>query len=269
MKEDGDTLTVIGYDSKLPEFLPLWAHVNGADILSADGRTAQLDDPKVVEALEWANSIYDQQGGFPKVKAVRDSANFFGDTNQFATDALGAFPMEQWYVDTLSDVSPDAPMAFTTVKTHDGEPTAYLTGSAWAIPKGSKNAGEACRFAKEMTSVEGWVAMAEARAEARAADGKAFTGLLTSNKLADEKIQPMVDGQPEPYATGGKVSFESYANAFALPANPDDYNFRTTWQDAVNKVLNGEATAEEALDAAQATAQESLDAAWAKWDEKK
>src|SRR5690606_20117700 len=47
-KSEGGKLTVIGVDSKLPEFLPLWAKANGADLLSEDGRTANLDDPKVV-----------------------------------------------------------------------------------------------------------------------------------------------------------------------------------------------------------------------------
>lgn len=46
----GGKLSVIGYDTKLPEFLPLWAHSNGMDLLSADGRKAQLNDPKVVQA---------------------------------------------------------------------------------------------------------------------------------------------------------------------------------------------------------------------------
>jgi len=46
-RQDGGDLAVIGYDSKLPEFLPLWARVNGVDLLSEDARTAQLDDPKV------------------------------------------------------------------------------------------------------------------------------------------------------------------------------------------------------------------------------
>ena len=48
----GGSIDVIGYDSKLPEFLRLWAKVGGADLLSEDGRTAQLDDPAVLEALK-------------------------------------------------------------------------------------------------------------------------------------------------------------------------------------------------------------------------
>lgn len=89
---DGRKLSVIGYDSKLPEFFPLWAKANGVDLLSADGREANLDDPGAIEALEWAVSIYDAQGGFGDVKAYRDSADFFGEGNQFATDVLGAMP---------------------------------------------------------------------------------------------------------------------------------------------------------------------------------
>ena len=50
---DGDDLIRIGFDPKLPEFLPLWAQANGVGLLSDDGRTAQLDDPAVIEALEF------------------------------------------------------------------------------------------------------------------------------------------------------------------------------------------------------------------------
>src|SRR3954451_2617711 len=117
----GGKLSVIGFDSKLPEFLPLWAKAKGVDLLSADGRTAQLDDPAVVDALKFAVGIYDDQGGFAKVKAFRDSADFFGEGNQFAVGTLGAMPMEQWYVNVLNDVSPDATMAFDTVRGSGGE----------------------------------------------------------------------------------------------------------------------------------------------------
>ena len=65
-KEEGGKVSVIGFDSKLPEFLPLWAKANGVDLISEDGRTAQLDDPAVLEALTWAVSIYDAQGGFAR-----------------------------------------------------------------------------------------------------------------------------------------------------------------------------------------------------------
>ena len=121
-KVDGGKVSVIGVDSKLPEFLPLWVAGAGGALISDDGKTAQLDSPEAVDALTWAVGIYEDQGGFSAVKAFRDSADFFGEGNQFATNTLGAMPMEQWYINVLNDVSPDAPMAFDTVR---------VVGSAW------------------------------------------------------------------------------------------------------------------------------------------
>src|SRR4029453_10053424 len=151
----------------------------GGSLLSEDGKTAKLDSPEAVEALTWGVGIYDDQGGFSAVKAFRDSADFFGEGNQFATNTLGAMPMEQWYINVLNDVSPDAPMAFDTVRGTDGEPIAFATGSAWAIPSGSDNPEAACRWARAMTSMDAWRAAAEARLSAREGGGKRFTGTLS------------------------------------------------------------------------------------------
>ncbi|MBB5787289.1 extracellular solute-binding protein [Jiangella mangrovi] len=266
----GNSVSVIGYDSKLPEFLPLWAKANGADLLSEDGRTAQLDDPKVVEALEWAVGIYDAQGGFGTVKAFRDSADFFGAGNQFATNVLGAMPMEQWYVNVVNDVSPDAPMAYDTVRDREGEPLAYASGSAWAIPDNSSNPEAACRFIKTMTQTDSWIAAAQARVDLREADGKPFTGLLTGNAEADQEIQDqfVTPSGDEKWDAAVQATYDANEHTFTLPANPADAEFKTAWQDAVNRVLNGQQEPADALAQAQEEAQSALDEAWATWDEK-
>ncbi|MEJ3403850.1 ABC transporter substrate-binding protein [Rathayibacter sp. YIM 133350] len=264
-KTGGGTVSVIGYDSKLPEFFPLWAHANGVDILSDDGKKSHLDDPKAVEALKWAVSIYNDQGGFSAVKAFRDSADFFGSGNQFATSTLGAMPMEQWYVNVLNDVSPDAPLAFDTVRDRQGDPLAYSSGSAWAVPAGSKNAASACAFAGDMVSVDSWMAAAENRQKTREADGKPFTGILTGNAVADDKIQDLVgNSAPEPWKSAIDAMYEANSHSFSLPANPADAEFTTIWQDAVNAVLTNGDDPKTSLEAAQKKAQKALDDAWAK-----
>jgi multiple sugar transport system substrate-binding protein len=269
MKMQGGNLATIGYDSKLPEFLPLWAKANGADLISEDGRTAQLDDPAVVEALEFAVSVYDAQGGFGEVKALRDSADFFGDGNQFASGTLGAMPMEQWYVNVLNDVSPDAPMAFDTVRDLQGEPIAWASGSAWAIPKGSPDPEAACRMARVMTETDSWMAAAEERASMRKEDGGLFTGILTANEDADEQIREMAptDGDSA-WSQAVAAMYEANDHTFAMPANPAGDEFEQAWQDEVNKVLTGDKEPADALADAQQAAQDALDEAWATWDEK-
>ncbi|SBS72088.1 ABC transporter substrate-binding protein [uncultured Microbacterium sp.] len=262
--EASGKLSVIGVDSKLPEFLPLWAMANGAALISDDGKTAQLDDPAVLEALEWAVGIYDSQGGFSAVKAYRDSADFFGEGNQFATDVLGAMPMEQWYVNVLNDVSPDAPVTFDTVRDRNGEPLAYASGSAWVIPAGAENPAAACRFARVMTSLDAWEAAANARLEARNEEGKAFTGILTGNAEADSMIREMTTADDEPWATAVEKMYEANDRTFSLPANPADAEFKAAMFDAVNAVLNGQKEPADALAAAQEKAQSALDEGWAK-----
>ena len=269
MKMQGGDLATIGYDSKLPEFLPLWAKANGADLISEDGRTAQLDDPAVVEALEFAVSVYDAQGGFGEVKALRDSADFFGDGNQFASGSLGAMPMEQWYVNVLNDVSPDAPMAFDTVRDLQGEPIAWASGSAWAIPKGSPDPEAACRMARVMTETDSWMAAAEERASLREKEGGLFTGILTANEEADDAIREMAptDGDSA-WSQAVAAMYEANDHTFAMPANPAGDEFEQAWQDEVNKVLTGDKEPADALSDAQQAAQDALDEAWATWDEK-
>lgn len=267
MKKEGGKLSVIGVDSKLPEFFPLWAKANGVDLISPDGRQAHLDDPGAIEALEWAVGIYDAQGGFGDVKAYRDSADFFGEGNQFATGVLGAMPMEQWYINVLNDVSPDAPMAFDTVKDRQGQPIAYASGSAWAIPSGAANPEAACRWARVMTGVDAWEAAAQARLDLREKDDKPFTGLLTGNAEADAMIEGMVTSGGEPWDTAVAAMYEANQHTFALPANPADAEFETAMQDAVNAVLSGEAEPADALAEAQQVAQQALDEAWTKMEE--
>ncbi len=94
--------------------------------------------------------------------------------------------------------------------------------------------------------------------------GKPFTGVLTGNAEADEIIQGMVTSGGEPWDTAVAKMYEANDNTFALPANPADAEFKSALQDAVNSVLNGQATPEEAMATAQETAQSALDEAWTK-----
>jgi multiple sugar transport system substrate-binding protein len=63
-------------------------------MLSDNGKTAHLNDPKVVEALTTTAGIVQASGGWDRLKSLRDSFDFFGAKNQFVKDQLGAFPME-------------------------------------------------------------------------------------------------------------------------------------------------------------------------------
>lgn len=260
----GDTLTRIGFDPKLPEFFPLWVRANGGALLSDDGRTATLATPEAVEALTYTAGLHEAAGGRQAFSAFRDTWDFFGADNQIATDQLAAFPMEQWYLNVLAEVSPETPITVSAFLDREGTPFTFATGSAWAIPRGAANPDAACAFMKTMTAPETWVAAAQARAEARTAEGLPFAGVYTANRVADERIfgEVVEPSGNAAFDSALEVVLDVQDNAFAIPANPAGAEFRQAWTDAVNRVLNGEQDAQAALEQAQTEAQAALDDAW-------
>lgn len=260
----GRELSRIGFDPKLPEFFPLWVRANGGQLLSDDGRTALLNAPEAVEALTYAVSLHEPAGGRQPFLAFRDTWDFFGAGNQIATGQLAAFPMEQWYINVLAEVSPEAPITVKAFNDRQGEPLTFATGNAWAIPRGARNPEAACAFMKTMTAPNTWVAAAQARAEARAAEGLPFAGVYTANEAADERIfaEAYQAGDNEDFNEAVEVLRSLQPYAFAIPANPAGAEVRQAWTDAVNRVLNGEQDAQTALEQAQTEAQRALDDAW-------
>ncbi|MFI7600221.1 ABC transporter substrate-binding protein [Actinoplanes sp. NPDC049681] len=259
----GGRLRRIGFDPKIPEFLPMWAHANGADMVSADGRTARLDDPKVVEALTYTADLIKAQGGWATFKSFRDSFDFFGARNQFATGQLGAFPMEDFYLNVLAENSPKVKLTVAPFPGTDGRPVDWITGNAWAIPAKARHAGQACKWIKTMTDSGTWIAAAKARASARQAAGKPFTGVFTGNKKADEVIFRDVvkpSGNPA-FDTAVQTVLRTQESGFATPALAAGEEFKAAWQEAVNRVLDGKQQPAEALAQAQRQAQAALDKA--------
>lgn len=270
----GNHLDVMGFDAKLPDFFWLWTLANGARPISEDGRTAQLDDPRVVEALRHAVSLTEPEGGFDRVKAVRDAADLFGEDNPFAAGELGAEPMDNWYVNVLEDVSPEVRLQFDAFRDRTGSPIAFAGGSAWAIPVNAEDPQLACRYAVTMTGVDAWVDAARSRIATGNADDKQFTGLLTANRVADARIERMALDQAAQQGRGAddqwvqavRAIYTANEHAVSAPANPAAAEFAKAWQDGVNRVLNGQATPEQAMRDAQRVAQRALDDGWAEQD---
>lgn len=258
-RTDGTRLTRIGFDPKIPEFLPMWARANGADLVSADGRTARLDDPRVVEALEFTTSLIEAQGGWAAFKSFRDSFDFFGAGNQFATGQLGAFPMEDFYLNVLAENSPDTAVTVAPFRGRDGQPVDWITGNAWAIPAGSPHAERACTWIRTMTDSATWIAAARARLAAREAAGKPFAGVFTGNLRADEVI--FRDVVPPGANPAVRTVLDTQESGFSMPLMAAGEEVKAAWQDAVNRVLDGRQEPAEALAEAQRQAQAALDEA--------
>jgi multiple sugar transport system substrate-binding protein len=261
-KVAGGKVLVIAFDPKLPEFLPLWARANGADMIAPDGRP-NFDDPKVVEALEYTVGLINEQGGWSNFKAFRDTWDLFGKGNPFAKSQVGALPMEGWYLNTLVQAGSVDLLSGQPFTDRQGKPISWETGLAWAVPKGAKNAKLAAQFMKTMTAVDTWLKAAAARQQKSTAGGLPFTGLFTGNKAADDRIRSQY------VKTTGKPGLDAAIDAYyqatdigaGLAASPVGSELQDAWQAAVNRVLSGQARPVAALRQAQQDATNAYRAA--------
>jgi multiple sugar transport system substrate-binding protein len=207
----------------VPEFLPLWAKANGADMLSEDGMTAQLDQPQVVEALQLAVDLIEAHGGASGFLDFRTTWDFFGEANQFATDLVAAHPMEQWYLNVLAGSSPDADTLAVPFVDTEGNGLTLATGSSLAIAASAQNPDAACAFIVALTHEEAWIRAAEERVRLREESGEANTGVFIANRSATERIFSEVipvEEIPSPWGENVQVYLDNWENAFAIPASP-------------------------------------------------
>ncbi len=260
----GNEITRLGFDPKLPEFLPLWAKINGVEILSADGKTSNLEDPKVAEALTFARDLILAHGTAPQFFAAREalSPDFFGAGNPIAGGVLGAFPIEVFFLNVMAGNSPDVDITVLAPKTKDGQSVTLVNGLTWAIPEGAENPDAACAMAATMTDAETFITAAEARKALRDEAGQPFTGTYTGNRAADEEIfSNVVDLSDLPqFDAAVQAAIGVSDAAYAIPPTAASVAFEAAWRDAVNRVLNEGADPAEALAEADEAAQAELDA---------
>ncbi|MGW0479985.1 extracellular solute-binding protein [Nonomuraea sp. NPDC003214] len=262
-RTDGGKVERFGFNPKLPEFLPLWAKANGADLLSPDGRTAGLDAPAVVEAMTYASRLVESQGGWKRLKAFVDTWDFFGARNPFAEDQVGMMLGEQFLVSSMAGTTPDVAITVLPFRGRDGQPVNLVGGNAWAVPKGARNPQAACRWMKTMTAAETWIAAARARQDKRTREGKVNIGTFTGNARADETIFGEI------VRPSGKAPFDAAVRTiravqpagFVVPQSPAAAEFRKAWEDAGTRVLLGGQKPADALGRAQAEAQKAIDGA--------
>jgi multiple sugar transport system substrate-binding protein len=259
-KASGGKISRIGFDPKLPEFLPLWAKANGAELVNPDG-SPNLEDPKVIEALTFALSLIGEQGGWSKFKAFRDTWDLFGAKNEFKKDQAGAFPWEGWYVNVLVQSTPKLDLDSVPFTDRQGKPISFSNGSAWCLPKGAKNPAAAVNWMKVLTSTDTWLKAAAARQATVEKNKSIFTGLWTSNPTADAQVRAKY---VKPGQTGFDKAIQNYyasnEYAFSIAPSKAGNEIKTAWTDAVNRALSGQQKPDAAMKQAQSEAAKAFSA---------
>ncbi|MHB8624719.1 MAG: extracellular solute-binding protein [Aggregatilineales bacterium] len=262
-KHDGTKTTQTGFDTKTQDGrLWEWAWANGVDLISADGKTAHFNDPKVVEALTWAKAVVDAQGGDQARAAFQQTQNFFSPQNPVLIGQTAMTVFEQWLIGVMK-VDPKANFAVTLPRIRNSTQTfTQASGAAFAIPKGvsGDKRDAAWKFITGMTSTDAWVAGEQATLADNQKNNIPYFPTISGNIAADQQawttiykpIGPGYDDAVKLFPDALKVAKFPYSG----PVAADIQDMMTS---EVNDALQGVKTPQAAMDELQKNAQQAID----------
>ncbi|WP_420962917.1 ABC transporter substrate-binding protein [Brucella sp. IR073] len=136
-------------------FTPLiWG--SGADILSADGKTATLDTPQMRKAVDAYRSMV-KKDLVPPGAASDNGTNFLSFTNgKIGQQSLGAFA-----IGTLVTEHPDIDFGVTLIPGIDGGTSSFAGGDNFVVTKGTKRLAAVKEFLEYVYSLDGQKVMAK------------------------------------------------------------------------------------------------------------
>jgi multiple sugar transport system substrate-binding protein len=248
--------TVLGLDPNMPGNTSSWFLTFGGKIMDSAGKPT-LDNANNVKALTFLKEIFDAQGGYDKATSFKNTFDYFGNDNQFATDKVAAEFNQQWYPNVLTGNIKAVDITATPLMDPQGKPIGMADGDAFAIPTKAKNPAAACAWAIAMTSDDAWVAATKARlATIEKTPGAIFTGLFTGSSTADKIItsQYQKTSGNEGFDATIKAYEDSLTNGVNLGSSPDGLEINTELANAVVPALEGNKSIPEALKDAQAAA---------------
>lgn len=219
---------------------PFWMYLNGARLVSEDGRV-MLNDPKAVETLEWVKMWVDRYGGWEALEEYRaaynaDPANdlFMSGKVAMLTDIYGYNSQLQFYRPNhiLPDGSSEKLEWGVAMLPYNEAPANWSGGFSLSIPSGAPNPEASWELIKCMSAAEAQTSWAR--------------DTLAQPPHLDAVQDPVLLADPN-WAIVDQALRVSSGGVFV-----SDY---PRWSEQLDQVLpsfwTGELTAEEALDLAQ------------------
>lgn len=260
-RASGGKPTRLGLDPVASGQAGLWILGYGGQLVGTDGAPT-LSDASNVKGLQVLKQLTDAQGGFAKIKSFSDAFDTFGKDNQFVTDQVAAQVDNQWYVNVLAPFVDNVDIRAVPFRGPDGKPFTVASGQAFVIPAGAKNKDAACAWALDLTSLAAWKAAGAARAATLAkTPGAMNTGIFTGSPAADKALRA------DYVKSSGNAGFDQTISTYydivgagqSFGASPVGAQIQTELNNAVQSVLRGEKSPQEALQAAQTAAMRAYD----------
>ncbi|WP_026486781.1 ABC transporter substrate-binding protein [Caldanaerobius polysaccharolyticus] len=256
----------------IPNFGNSWLYLfgfqNGGKFLSDDGRTALLNSPEIVQALEFMVKGYDILGGAKKINAY--ASTFQSEANDpFLTGQVAMLITVNNAISSYARYKPDLNYGAALPPAPKGKQKITWSGGwSWAIPRGAKHPKEAFEVIKWLTT-EGIKEQAAGAAAFNKSQGRKYyvpfpAAYLPAN---EELIKTYVDPIDNPSIKNAiKVGMDAMSVSRARPVSPVGETLWTEHSRAIDKAIYHEMGAKEALDAANQNVQKELDKFWSSFN---
>ena len=271
-RQSGQTFERIGYTYGASGGLSgssltyLMGFINQAEFLSKDGKKAQLNHPKVVEAMQWVFDLLEAEGGTQRHEDFKKEA--LGGSNEnhaMFAQKMSMGPFGHSFLGTIAGYKPDFDFGIGANPVHKaGDPPASWSGGfAWIMPKGVKNPEVSWEMIKDFVGQESIMA--------------GYQNASTVGQSSGRPYVPGMSGQPDI----DKAAFDKYKTGIAAvdkglqwavdhmkvtkfrPVTPAAVELYDGANTAWGEVLAKKKSVKQAYDDANAVAQQALDSALA------
>lgn len=156
----------------------LYGWQNGGEFLSPDGRTCTLDDPRIVEALEYTLGLNDALGGYEKVDVLQSTFQG-GEMDPFFTGRVVMKIDGDWYLNAVTDLAPNLRFGVAPPPPPKGRtPITWSGGFSWAIPEGSRHPDAAFEMVRFLLAERMWRYQAEVNSRFFRSRGRAYVPIM-------------------------------------------------------------------------------------------
>jgi multiple sugar transport system permease protein len=268
--DDAGRLQVVGFEPQHGNaWLYLFGWANGGRFMSEDGRTCTLNDPKIVEALQWTTDLYDALGGMSSVVAFRKG--FQGDAQDpFIQNQIAMYVNGDWFLRDLVRYKPDMrfgtyppPVPAARAASGHREMT-WVAGFAYCIPStcAPEKRDAAWTLVKFLSSVRGGMLMNEHDAQRERAQGRLYMPRLKANrKLNDAQMDRYVriPGVPQHVQAALQTHLDLLPGGYFRPVSPVGQKLWNAQADAQDLAWAHSMPVQDVLDAQTELVQRALD----------
>ncbi len=269
-RDERGRIRTIGF---IPNYGNSWLYMYGwqagGEFLSADGRRITLNDPPIVEALDFMTRIYNKLGGAQDVYAFQSTFQG-GELDPFVLGRVAMKIDGVWVMSSLAFYGRDlnfgaAPAPMPARELEKGRaPISWLAGWAYAIPSTAREKRGAWELIRFLTSQRAMEIMRESENFTAMSQGRPFIPRQYPQRAQNEWVfNTYVENNPalEPkFKQAMRVFNDLLDHSRYRPVTPVGQKLWNCQIWAMEDAIFGKKTPKAALDYYTAIAQRDLDA---------